>query len=482
MMKSKFIIIITVALVCNVFGRETPPPAVSNAGRELANWRWRHHHTPTPRPVATVTPTATEAPTATATPTDTPTPTVTPTATFTPTATATATFTPTATATATSTPTPSPTTTPTVMTALIGICAFLTRGTTTIPDVVLNSTHIKYINIGDVWYHWQPTIGHYDFSKFASLLAQIPDDKQVKISTTMAGQSQADGDTVPNDVMASIPDDQKITYLSGGSPITIAKPWSPVWLQAKSDAIAALGAEYGDNPKIVLVELAGLTGKNIDWTVPCGTTVDGIPPTGSTVNSRLGYSHAAIVAAGTTMMNAFASAFPNAVISFPTGPVGCGLEADKMSVAKEVLAAARAKWGTARIMPVNYGMNAKMPFARDAGAGGDLAFLRDAGQPIGGQGLWNVSGDTTYRMISPLPCGEPSHTCTQADKDWIFRTYIDKAASYGPYQEVYLADLVDSDLTSAIAYADTKLVGAQPGKAVKSAQSTPAPKRRKQRQ
>lgn len=346
--------------------------------------------------------------------------------------------------------------------APIGVCAFLTKGTTTIPAVVLNNPNIKFINIGDQWWHWQPTIGHYDFSKFDSLLAQVPTDKQVKISTTMAGQSQADGDTVPNDVMAAIPNNEKISYYSGDTLTTIAVPWSPTWLQFKKDAIAALGTKYGNNPKVVIGEAAVFTGKNIDFTVPSGNVVDGLPPTGSTISSRMrtaGYSHETMVAAGATMLNAFTSAFPNAVISFPTGPIGGGLETVQMSVVSEVLAAARTKWGTDRIMPVNYGLSAKMPFAIDAGAGGDLAFLRDASAPTGGQALWNVSGDTNYRMMGNLPCGPVSHQCTQADKVWIFELFVDKSRSYGRYLEVYLADLVDPAMAPAIAYAKTKLMG-----------------------
>lgn len=442
---NKLILIITVTLVCNVLGRSpTPPPSVSNAGRKMAEYRWRHHHTPTPRPAVT--------PTATATPTDTPTPTATATATFTPTATA------------TFTPTPTPTATPAVK--LIGVCAFLTKGTTTIPAVVLNNSHVKYINVGDVPYHWNPRENEYDWSKFDAMLAQIPDGKQAKMGTALAGQGQAQGDTLPDWLLAKIPASEKITYFSGGAKITIPVPWSPTWLQYKEDAIAALGARYGNNPKVALFEVPGFTGKNIDFTVPCGNAVDAIPPTGSTINSRmlaLGYNHDVMLVAGARMMNAAARAFPNAVLSFPTGPIGCGLETDPMSVVSEVLVAARAKWGVTRIMPVNYGMSAKMPFAQDAGAGGDLAFLRDAGAPTGGQALWNISGDTTYRMMGTLLCGADQHQCTQADKVWMCELFVDKSKSYGRYLEIYLADLVDPEMAPAIEYADRTLTGTSPG-------------------
>ena len=57
--------------------------------------------------------------------------------------------------------------------------------------------------------------------------------------------------------------------------------------------------------------------------------------------------------------------------------------------------------------------------------------------------LWNVSGDTTYRMNGGIP----------ADEETILLDAITIGTHYGTqYQEIYVADLVDPNMGSIIHY------------------------------
>lgn len=456
----------------------------SSAGRELAQWRWRHRHTPTPRPSPTVRPTATVTPTATSTPTATATPTPTATATFTPTPTATATFTPTPSATftptatavptATFTPTPSATVTPTANPELsvpVGVSAMLSKRATTIPSIILSNTHIKYLCIGADWFVVEPTEGRFDFSTMDNIVSQVPSGFKIKVGIAMSGLRQSQGDSVPDWAMDKIPTNEMIFYWddnpyhstycpaphTGCSPVGIAVAWSPTWISLKKSVIAALGAHYANNPKVQIVEAAVFTGSNNDWSVPSGNVVDGVPPTGSTVTTRMrsaGYTHATMVSAGVEVLSAYIEAFPNQSVIWPTGPVGGGLESNPISVARDVRDAVRTKYGASHLMVANYGISNKMP-AVPPPTTGDLQVLYESQPNTGGQALWNVFGDTTYRMNGGVP----------ADPVVIMKATVDKMAGYGRYLEIYLADLVEPTMAPAIAYADTKLVSTSPGKA-----------------
>lgn len=360
-------------------------------------------------------------------------------------------------------PSPTPTGTPTPTPSRpIGVATLLTKTTTTIPDSVKNNPNIRYISVSDDMWHVEPTEGTFNWSKLDALIAQVPAGKFIRLGIAMSGMRHSLGDSVADWAYDQIPAGEFISYIDTnpnhhwtGWPLAqIAVPWSPTWLRLKKNLIAAVGSHYSGNTKIKIIDAAVFTGANNDWSVPSGTTVDGLPPTDSTVSSRMvtaGYTHAKMVSAGKTILDAYASAFPNQTIIWPTGPVDLSLESDPLSVARTVRDSAFSTWGRNRFMIANFGFSATTRIAPPR-TDQDWSIVYEAKPNSGGQAVWFVTGDTTYRMNG----GDPG------DPVAILEAAFDRFKPYGDYYEIYLADVTDPAMAPAIAYGAALLAGSEP--------------------
>ena len=222
--------------------------------------------------------------------------------------------------------------------------------------------------------------------------------------------------------------------------------------------IAAVGARYSSNPKVVMFSANPSNAATEEWIVPHGTTVDGISPTGSTETSRwlaAGYTTQKIIDQGcpttatTGIIDAAMAAFPNQVVMFAAGQDGTTLDPSGTNYAAQtVFSNAKAKYGN-RIAVQKNNLSAKSPVA--PGTNTYLQILSDNKPQVGAQMLWWVYGDNTYKMNGRVS-GDPTT---------ILKNAVDLAHGYGlKYLEIYQADI--TGLPSAIHYAHGLLTQSSP--------------------
>jgi Beta-galactosidase len=343
--------------------------------------------------------------------------------------------------------TPPSATTSTLAKGLINL-----TNTPKIPAQLLNDRRVRGFVAGSHWKDFSSAEGVYDWTPFDDYIAQIPEGKWIRLAI---GQAASEA---PQWALDAVPDNEKVSYRDTNEYhdtyneiVTIPVAWSETWCNIKAAMIKAVGARYAGNALIKVVEWCWVTGSHNDWSIPAGTKVDGVPPEGSTMTSRMldaGYSHEAIVRAGKLMLDTNAAAFPKQILVTPSGPIDKSLEDDPLSVIKEVLDYGQSNYGASRIVVANYGINGHMPDPVKPTS--DLA-LYDLYKPnTAGQALWNCSGDDSYRVMG----GEPT------DKSVAFTTMIDGYIRIGGvgYFEAYQKDLMDTQMSDAIDDADAKLM------------------------
>jgi hypothetical protein len=347
---------------------------------------------------------------------------------------------------ATPMPTPSPceTLVPSGVFDLVGFGRQVTTSALTNPDV-------DGISVRDKWWHLEPSEGVYDWSTLDAYVARItPFGKNILIRIgTMGGRHSLGGNT-PDWVMDAVGANTITYYDSGGVLRTIPLFWDQTFLNKKIAMIAAVGARYSGNP-LVKVATASFANRNSeDWSVPDSTQIDGIPPAGSSEVTRMlaaGYTHQKMVDAGTQIMDAAMTAWPNQAIYMAIGRIDRPLEQDPDSVARDVRDATRSRWGANRLVVGKEIVSNVMPFAPPDPTSA-WALFYNSRPAIAGQNLWACYGDPHCRMNGG--------NCNGLTADQILRGTVDHFVSYGgKWLEIYDDDV--TNLLSAIHYAHQQL-------------------------
>jgi hypothetical protein len=313
-----------------------------------------------------------------------------------------------------------------------------------------------------------PSEDQYDWSYFDTEIAKAKNaGKKVLIRVQDGGKSLPDWVRAASEAAGEPTFSFYETAAQGGGVVTEPVFWAPTLLAKKAKLVAAFGARYNSNPTVAIVTCQFAGARNDDWNVPHGTSVDGIPPTGSTGTSRwlaAGYTTAKMVAAGHRVVNNTMAAFPDKPVGLAIGRTSTTLDPEGADyVAQRVISDARAIWDN-RMVATKNSISAKIT-PPSPPIGSFWRLLWDSQPEVGGQMLWFTYNDSTYRNNGGVP----------ADPTTVLENAVDLAHGYGlKYLEIYQADV--AGLPSAIHYAHSILSATPDSLAAPTVLSaTPAP-------
>jgi len=320
---------------------------------------------------------------------------------------------------------------------------------------VLSNPDVDGISLREGWSAVNPSEDVYDWSYFDAEITKAQNaGKKVLIRVSDGGKS------LPAWVVAASKAAGEPTFsfyetvAQGGALITEPVFWAPTLLAKKAKLIAAFGARYDSNPTVAIVTCQFAGARNDDWNVPSGTTVDGIPPTGSTETSRwlaAGYTTAKMVNAGNQVINSTMAAFPNKPVGLAIGRTSLNLDPQGLDyVAQTVMSNARALWGN-RMVATHNNMSEKPPVPPPP-AGSFWSLIYDLRPAVGGQMFWFSYGDSTCRNAeNGAPC----------DAATVLTNSVERAYEYGwNYLEIYETDVIN--LPAVISYAHMILTPPNP--------------------
>jgi hypothetical protein len=158
-----------------------------------------------------------------------------------------------------------------------------------------------------------------------------------------------------------------------------------------------------------------------------------------------------MVNAAETTIDATMAAFPNQNVTMPIGRNTTGLDPTVDYLSETVVDYAATTYG--RFITTRFSLSATTADPAVDTSLDNWQVVFDQCPNVAGQMLWNVSGDSTYRMNGGVP-GNPATILLNA---------VTIGAHYGmQYQEIYLVDLEDSTLSSVIDTANTLLTVTPP--------------------
>jgi hypothetical protein len=329
-----------------------------------------------------------------------------------------------------------------------GVFALIKSGAPT-GSSALSNPDVDGISLREGWNAVNPSEDTYDWSYFDTEIAKAKNaGKKVLIRVLDGGTSLPDWVRAASEAAGEPTFSFYETAAQGGQIVTEPVFWAPTLLAKKAKLIAAFGARYNSNPTVAIVTCQFAGARSDDWNVPDSTTVDGIPPTGSTQTSRwlaAGYTTARMVDAGNQVVNNTMAAFPDKPVGLAIGRTSTTLDPEgKDYIAQIVTSNARTMWGN-RMVATKNSISAKMT-PPPPPIGSFWRLLWDSQPEVGGQMLWFTYNDSTYRNNGGVP----------ADPTTVLEKAVDLAHSYGlNYLEIYQADV--AGLPSAIHYAHTIL-------------------------
>ena len=325
-----------------------------------------------------------------------------------------------------------------------GVFALMKAGAPT-GSSILNNPDVDGISLRRGWNWVNPSENVYDWSYFDTEIAKARNaGKKVLIRVGDGGKSVPDWVRAASLAAGEPTFSFYETAAQGGAVITEPVFWAPTLLAKKTKLMAAFGARYNSDPAVAIVTCQFAGARNDDWSVPSGTTVDGIAPVGSTETSRwlaAGWTTAKMVNAGNQVVAGAMAAFPSKPVGLAIGDTSTALTPEgKNYIAVTVINTARALFGD-RMVATHNNMSEKPPVPPPPpGYWGTLYNLRPA---VGGQMLWWSYGDSTcHNAANGAPC----------DAATVLTHSVERAHDYGwNYLEIYSADIVG--LPSVIHYA-----------------------------
>jgi hypothetical protein len=334
-----------------------------------------------------------------------------------------------------------------------GVFALIQAGVST-PPGILSNPDVDGISLRRGWDIVNPSEGVYDWSYFDAEIAKAQSVGKKVLIRVIDG-----GNDIPDWVAAASQAAGEPTFsfyeadYQGRDLVTEPVFWAPTLLAKKAKLMAAFGARYNSNPTVAIVTCQFAGGRNDDWNVPHGRTVDGITPTGSTETSRwlaAGYTTAKMVDAGNQVVNNTMAAFPDKPVGLAIGRTSTTLDPEgKDYIAQTVINTARTQWGD-RMVATKNSISANMT-PPPPPIGSFWRLFWDSQPSVGGQMLWFTYNDPTYRNNRGVP----------ADPTTVLENAVDLAHGYGlKYLEIYQADV--AGLPSVIHYAHMLLRQSSP--------------------
>jgi hypothetical protein len=327
-----------------------------------------------------------------------------------------------------------------------GIFCMPVQGANGFPDQILNDTRIAGLDLGDQWQDIETTEGGYDWSTLDTQLAQAEaHGKKVVLGITSGGLN------VPDWLLTNYPNIQPFTFIDPnphhstyGQPVTMPVFWDPIFLAKKIAFIQAAAARYASHSSIAVVSCSFANSTTGDWNIP-----DSPEDIANWVAA--GYTTELMVNAGETLIDATMAAFPNQNVVMPIGRNTTGLDPSVDYLSETVVDYATTTYG--RFITTRFSLSATTADPAVDTSLDNWGVVFDQCPNVAGQMLWNVSGDSTYRMNGGV-AGNPATILLNA---------ITIGAHYGmQYQEIYLVDLEDSTLSSVITTAKTLLTVTPP--------------------
>ena len=328
-----------------------------------------------------------------------------------------------------------------------GIFSMTVTGPNGFPDQILNDSRIVGLDVGDQWPDIEGTEGVYDWSIIDTQLAQAEaHGKQVVLGIVSGGLN------VPDWLLANYPDIQTFTFLDTnpyhptyGQQLTIPIFWDPIFLAKKIAFIQAAGARYAAHSSIAVVNCAFANATTADWNIPNA-------PEDIANWLAAGYTTGLMVNAGETIIDATMAAFPNQNLTMAIGRGAGDLDPTVDYLSETVVDYATTTYG--RFIAAKYSLAATTSDPSiDASALNNWQVLFDQCPNASLQMLWNASGDATYRMNGGIP----------GIKQTILTNAITIGAHYGTqYQEIYIADLIDPDMSPVLDAANILLTVTPP--------------------
>ena len=314
------------------------------------------------------------------------------------------------------------------------------------PDPILNDWRIVGLDLGGGWGDFEATEGVYDWSSVDSELAKAEAHGKKVLLRIVSG-----GINVPAWLLAD-PNVQTFTFIDTnpyhstyGQELTIPVFWDPIFLAKKIALIQAAGAHFAGHSNIEVVACAFANSTTGDWN---------IPDEQKDIENWLaaGYTTELMVNAGEMIIDATMAAFPNQNVSLSIGREPNGLNAAQDYLAETVVDYAMTTYG--RFITQKNSFCATTP---DPAVNISVLFnwqvVFDQCPNVAAQMLWYVTGDTTYRMNGGVA----------GDELGILLSAIIIGTHYGTqYQEIYEADLENSNLSPALDYANWLLTQTLP--------------------
>ncbi len=305
-------------------------------------------------------------------------------------------------------------------------------------DAALANPNVDGMSIRQDWSELEPTEGNYNWS---FLDAEVARAAAAGKPVLLRINTQAHKPAWVTQAVAQA-GGSFITFDKDGVPTTIPVFWDPTFLAKKKAMIAALGAHFTNKSAIKIVWASFANASSEDWNVP---------HTSADLSNwfSLGYTSQKLIDAGAQIIDATMAAFPNQYVTLAVGGNGHAgnsgnLDPDASYVARNAVAAAKAKWPGRLIVQKN-DLSTVNPAA--PGMGTLFQPIWDNRPDVAGQMLDSSFGDSTYRNNGGVP----------DDAGNILRRSVDLGASYGmKYIEIYQNDVLN--LLDAISYAHTVLL------------------------
>lgn len=364
-----------------------------------------------------------------------------------------------------------------------------------VPSSVLNNPNVDGVSIPQHWKDLAPTatngVPNYNWSYLDSQVNAVgATGKKITLRVqTGSGGATASQGQVPDWVIATVTarGGQFFTFYDVNSAITRTIPvfWDHTFLNKKAQMLVDLGNHFATSPyrnQIVTVYVGYANAQTSDWNIPDSTTVDGIPPAGSTETSRwiaLGFTNQKIIdagcpATGTGLIDRAVAAFPqatypNVVVTFSQGAFGKNIDPTNPGITG-------CPTCTGAYMPLTAFNNAKAKHPGRVGMQDDsLCQKVAANQPFSGQpannryraiyeASPNVSAQMLWNTADLVKFAVPGYT---GNRGAALREAIDTGFDYGMTAlEIYQLDIVATvdDLPETIAYAHNLLNTTQYGR------------------
>jgi Beta-galactosidase len=331
-----------------------------------------------------------------------------------------------------------------------GVFALIKGSAPTGPSV-LSNPDVDGISLRTGWEDVNPSEDVYDWHYFDTEIQKATNAGKKVLIRVVEG-----GTNIPQWVLDASAAASEPTFSFYSSGVLITQPvfWAPTLLANKAKLMAAFGARYNANPTVAIVTCQFAGARDDDWGVPASTTVDGLPPEGSTQRSRwlaAGWTTAKMVDAGNQVVANAMAAFPNKPVGLAIGDTPTALTPEGQHyIGVTVINTARAKWGD-RMVATHNSMSEKPPVPPPP-AGGYWSTIYNMQPSVGGQMLWWSYAELTCRNAAG---GAPCDAAT------VLTHSVERAHQYGwNYLEIYSADIVG--LPSVIHYAHGLLTQSSP--------------------